>query len=219
MRSPGSFAALAGQPDTARRMANAAIPAESVDDDGRLMLAYARGDARAFEVLYAKHKGATYRYFLRHVQGRASEADELHQDLWLRLVGARQRYVPGAKFSTWLYTLARHRLIDHWRAAGAAAFESIDEGEGRVAAELAAAAMDDGVDAPLHATMNAEAGRRLVAALQGVPAAQRDAFLLHVEGGLSLGEIATLTSAGEETVKSRLRYAYRKLRAALEDLQ
>jgi RNA polymerase sigma-70 factor (ECF subfamily) len=200
-------------------MANAAIPAESTDDDGRLMLAYARGDARAFEVLYAKHKGATYRYFLRHVRGRASEADELHQDLWLRVVGARQRYAPGAKFSTWLYTLARHRLIDHWRAAGAAAFESIDEDEGQAAAEIAAATADGGIDGPLRATMNAETGRRLVTALQGMPAAQRDAFLLHVESGLSLGEIAALTSAGEETIKSRLRYAYRKLRAALEDLQ
>jgi len=57
-----------------------------------------------------------------------------------------------------------------------------------------------------------------VAALAGVPAAQRDAFLLHVEGGLSLEEIAGLTAASGETVKSRLRYAYRRLRAALEDM-
>ena len=52
-----------------------------------------------------------------------------------------------------------------------------------------------------------------------VPAAQRDAFLLHVEAGLSLEEIARLTGAPPETIKSRLRYAYRRLRAALEDLQ
>jgi RNA polymerase sigma-70 factor (ECF subfamily) len=48
---------------------------------------------------------------------------------------------------------------------------------------------------------------------------QRDAFLLHVEAGLSLDDIAALTAATRETVKSRLRYAYRRLRAALEDLQ
>jgi RNA polymerase sigma-70 factor (ECF subfamily) len=58
-----------------------------------------------------------------------------------------------------------------------------------------------------------------VAALADVPTLQRDAFLLHVEAGLSLDEIAGLTAASVETVKSRLRYAYRRLRAALEDLQ
>jgi RNA polymerase sigma-70 factor (ECF subfamily) len=52
-----------------------------------------------------------------------------------------------------------------------------------------------------------------------MPPLQRDAFLLHIEGGLSLGEISSLTSASSETVKSRLRYAYRRLRAVLEDLQ
>jgi RNA polymerase sigma-70 factor (ECF subfamily) len=68
-------------------------------------------------------------------------------------------------------------------------------------------------------TIDAQAGRRLVAALEDVPAPQRDAFLLHVEAGLSLEEIAVLAGAPTETIKSRLRYAYRRLRAALEDLQ
>jgi RNA polymerase sigma-70 factor (ECF subfamily) len=67
--------------------------------------------------------------------------------------------------------------------------------------------------------MHAQHAERLLAALRDVPAAQRDAFLLHVEGGLALAEIAALTGDPEQTIKSRLRYAYRKLRAALEDLQ
>ena len=60
-------------------------------------------------------------------------------------------------------------------------------------------------------------GALLVAALEALPAAQRDAFLLHVEGGLAVAEISALTAAPAETVKSRLRYAYRRLRAALGD--
>ena len=68
-------------------------------------------------------------------------------------------------------------------------------------------------------TIDAQTGQRLVAALANVPPAQRDAFLLHVEGGLALREVATLTGVSVETVKSRLRYAYGRLRAALEDLQ
>ena len=66
---------------------------------------------------------------------------------------------------------------------------------------------------------DAETARRLVTALAEVPPLQRDAFLLHVEGGLPLDEIARLTATSGETVKSRLRYAYRRLRAKLEDLQ
>jgi len=60
---------------------------------------------------------------------------------------------------------------------------------------------------------------RLVRALAELPAAQRDAFLLQQEAGLSLAEIAELTGAGDETVKSRLRYATAKLREALGDVR
>jgi RNA polymerase sigma-70 factor (ECF subfamily) len=79
--------------------------------------------------------------------------------------------------------------------------------------------VNDVDDGPLDATINAETARRLVRALAAVPPLQRDAFLLHVEGGLPLDEIARLTATSGETVKSRLRYAYRRLRAQLEDLQ
>lgn len=197
----------------------ATVALEPPASDEALMNAYGRGDARAFEALYARHKGATYRYFLRHAGGDASTADELHQDLWLRVIDARTRYEAHAKFSTWLYTLARHRMIDHWRARRPdVALASFDE-EG-VLEQAEGHALDPGeaADDPLRATIDAESRQRLVAALADVPTSQRDAFLLHVEGGLSLDDIASLTSASVETVKSRLRYAYRRLRNALEEV-
>ncbi len=186
------------------------------DTDEALMLGYGRGDARAFETLYARHKGGTYRYFLRHSGGDVATAEELHQDLWLRVIGARERYETQAKFSTWLYTLARHRMIDHWRACGSVALASLEE-DG-IVTEVEARGGGRGDD-PLHASIDAQTARRLVSALEGVPSLQRDAFLLHLEGGLSLAEIAGVTATSVETVKSRLRYAYRRLRASLEDLQ
>jgi len=189
--------------------------------DEALMLAYARGDAASFERLYARHKGPTYRYLLRHTTDRAV-ADELHQDVWMKVVKARERYAPEARFTTWLYTLARHRLVDHWRSRRGARFTSLDDetdrdsrGTDDHAGSEALTAGDD----PLASTIGAQDGQRLVAALAGVPGPQRDAFLLHVEAGLSLEEIAGLAGVPAETIKSRLRYAYRKLRAALEDLQ
>jgi RNA polymerase sigma factor (sigma-70 family) len=197
-------------------------PANAEQDertDEALMRAYGHGDARAFETLYARHKAATYRYFLRHAGGNAATADELHQDLWLRVIGARERYEAQAKFSTWLYTVARHRMVDHWRSRHGVTLASLEDEPTVALAEESMSASRDWSDDPLHATIDDEARRRLVAALADVPKLQRDAFLLHVEGGLSLEEIASLTAASGETVKSRLRYAYRRLRATLEDLQ
>jgi RNA polymerase sigma factor (sigma-70 family) len=187
--------------------------------DEALMRDYGRGDARAFETLYARHKSATYRYFLRHAAGNAATAAELHQDLWLKVVGARERYEARSKFSTWLYTLARHRMVDHWRSRDGVTLASLEDEATAAQVEEVSLALRDSGDDPQHAAIDAQTRSRLVAALAGVPKLQRDAFLLHVEGGLSLEEIASLTAAAGETVKSRLRYAYRRLRAALEDLQ
>ncbi len=196
-----------------------AMPAQPVPPSGdeALMLAYAAGDAAAFDALYARHRGGSYRYLLRHC-GNAGTADELFQDAWMNVVRARATYAPAAKFTTWLYRIAHNRLVDHWRATG------------RV--ELVAAHADDDGDAvdPLAQVSAArgyapgvraeakEIGARIDAALRTLPAAQRDAFLLQQEGGLSLAEIAELTGAGAETVKSRLRYATARLRAELADL-
>jgi RNA polymerase sigma factor (sigma-70 family) len=186
--------------------------------DEALMRAYGQGDARAFEALYARHKAATYRYFLRHAGGDAATADELHQDLWLRVISARERYEAQARFSTWLYTLARHRMVDHWRSRHGVTLATLEDEATFAQAEEAMSASREASDNPLCATIDDEARRRLVAALAEVPKLQRDAFLLHIEGGLSLEEVARLTSVTGETAKSRLRYAYRRLRAALEDL-
>ena len=208
----------AGRADTARRMGPAGTGSSDASDEA-LMTAYAGGDAGAFERLYARHKGPTYRYFLRHTSDRTA-ADELHQDVWLGVVRARDRYAARARFTTWLYALARNRLIDHWRARRGARFTSLDDAgdddnpEPSVDGDPPAGAPD-----PLSEVIGMQAGQRLQLALADLPAAQRDAFLLHLEAGLSIAEIATLCTVPVETIKSRLRYAYRRLRAALEDLQ
>ena len=191
-----------------------AIAAETRDED--LMLAYAAGDAAAFDALYARHKGGLYRYVLRQC-AHAGVAEELFQDVWMNVLRARASYVPSARFTTWLYRIAHNRLIDHWRAIGqvelvtAGADEDADD-----PLDAIPAARDDEPDARASAR---ELSDRLRAACAALPAMQREAFLLHQEGGLELAEIAELTGAGVETVKSRIRYAVAKLRLELGDLQ
>ena len=179
------------------------------------MLAYAAGDAAAFDPLYARHKGGVYRYLLRQCRD-AGIAEQLFQDVWMNLIRVRETYRPDAKFATWLYTLARHRLIDHHRSSGRVALVSIDdEDDAAIVAPLPAKRESE----PDARAANRELADRLKAAVATLPSAQRDAFLLQQEGGLSLDEIATLTGVGAETVKSRLRYATSKLRAELSDLK
>lgn len=192
---------------------------EPVDDpsDEALMLAYAGGRASAFDTLYARHRASVYRYLLRHC-GERSIADELMQDVWMRVIRGRLQYAPKARFATWLYTLAHNRLIDHWRAAGLRATLSMDaedcEGE-QATPEISASPVDE----PERRAANHEMAHRLHEALRALPILQRDAFLLQHESGLSLAEIAAVSDVGIETVKSRLRYAVAKLRESLRDVR
>ena len=178
------------------------------------MLAYAAGDIAAFDALYARHKGGVYRYLLRQCR-QSGVADELFQDVWMNLIRARTSYAPTARFTTWLYRLAHNRLIDHYRASGHLTLVSADdEAHEDAIAALPGARSDD----PRVRAENRELGERLRAAVAALPPAQREAFLLQQEGGLSLAEIAAVTGVGTETVKSRLRYALAKLRGDLVDL-
>jgi RNA polymerase sigma factor (sigma-70 family) len=173
--------------------------------DEELMLAYKAGNAGAFETLYGRHRARLYRFVLRAAKVRAV-AEELFQEIWMRVIEARGRYTPQARFTTWLYTIAHNHLVDHWRKRGLT-LVALD-GE-----ELPAAADPD----PADAVQARQALARFAAALDALPALQREAFLLHEESGLSVAEIAAATGSNEEAAKSRLRYAMAKLKAALDD--
>lgn len=191
------------------------VHAVSDDDDAQLMLAYARGEMRAFETLYSRHRSALYRYLVR--QSRDTEtAHDLFQEVWSRVIVNRARYEPRAKFRTFLFTLAHNCFIDHCRRV-----KSRPQGMGiedADAADLLPTEQDALPEAELE---RRESTQRYRAALAQLPQEQRDVYLLHEESELSLEEIARVTGVGAETAKSRLRYAVGKLKAALavaEDL-
>ena len=130
----------------------------------------------------------------------------------MSLIGARERYRQEAKFTTYLYTLARHRVIDHFRRQA-------------VRSQVDAEGHEDSIESAAAATQTPEAqleGRqtvnRLLSLVESLPAAQREVILLRAEAGLSLEEIASITATERETVKSRLRYALDKLKRGMEGL-
>jgi len=175
--------------------------------DEELMLLYQQGDAAAFEMLYLRHKGPVYRYILRQC-GELETVNELFQDVWMKLIQNRGGYEVKAKFTTWLYTIARHRIIDYYRQAGKRAYEAEEKNP-----DTLSAAEYEQPDVQFELQQQVES---LSAAVKSLPVLQRDVFLLKEEAGMDLEEIATLTGVNKETVKSRLRYAVKKLKQVMK---
>lgn len=176
--------------------------------DEALMLRYAGGDLDAFQKLYEHHRGGLYRYFLR--QSNQSVAEELFQDVWMRVVQSRKRYRPKALFKTWLYTLARNRLFDHYRRDAARPVRNAEPG-----GDSPEISMPDANPGPQRLLDLRDCLEQLLQLVSGLPNVQRQTFLLRHEAGMSLAEIAETMSTRAETAKSRLRYAMDRLRAAI----
>jgi len=193
------------------------LPVAGEDEaDESLMLRFAAGDVRAFEQIYDRHERAVYRFLLRSVRIQAI-ADELLQEVWITVIRNARTYKPQALFTTWLYRIARSRLIDHWRARDPEVLDSLDEPAGAGCdAKLIDLVPADASVQPEVRTMERAQARAFVAAVEELPGAQREAFLLHVEAGLTHEQIAGITGTGAETVKSRIRYACAKLRTTMQ---
>ena len=188
------------------------MDATAAVSDEDLMLAYRDGDAGAFDTLYRRHKGPVYRYMLRQCRD-AGVADELFQDVWMNLIRARESYTVQAKFTTYIYTMAHNRLIDHYRKHGQAQWVSFDNDseDAPVVAEPVAAPRDE---PERHLAVKQQAAE-LLRLLGELPPPQREAFVMQYEGGMSVEEIAGATGVTRETAKSRLRYALAKIRQGL----
>jgi len=179
---------------------------DTAPEDSALMLRYRDGDVAAFETLYERHKDALYRYLLRLCRHR-DQAEDIFQEVWGKIIKARDAYRPTAKFTTFLYRVAHNCFIDHIRR-NKRHTQTID---------IEPDSQPDSGEQPEVQTERSLARRRLNAALLELPDEQRDVFLLHEEAGLDLEQIASITGSNRETTKSRLRYAVRKLRIAIDE--
>ena len=181
---------------------------EVVDDiDQTLMHQYAQGDHGAFELLYSKHKGPLYRYFVRQIDDQTL-AEDLYQETWGRVIKAASSYQSQAKFTTWLYRIAHNLLIDHVRA-----LKPVDN-----FSDVFAAGQDcDAVLPSDNQSPYANEEERVKASLLSLciallPQVQKEAFLLNIEMGFTAAAIAEIAGVGLEATKSRIRYANQGLR-------
>jgi RNA polymerase sigma-70 factor (ECF subfamily) len=186
-----------------------AAPIPSAPGDAELLRRYRQGDSQAFAVLYERHRLGLFR-FLCGLCNDAALAEEIFQETWMSLIRSESQQREAVQFTTWLYQIARNRLIDHWRKHGKRQnlqdeYDEQQHGE---------ADTQPNPEQQLSLTRDQQ---RLQAALDDLPAEQREVFLLRAHGDLELHEIAALTSTPAETVKSRLRYALSKLRRLLTD--
>jgi len=189
---PRSSATLFRMPDTLLT---------ATDED--LMLRYSAGDLPSFRELYRRHSQGLYR-FVAWRSPRRAWVDEIVQDAWASLHAARAGYQPQAAFRTYLYQIARNRLIDLLRQREGQ--EQDDAGE----------LVDEGAS-PQQSLEQKQQHARLHSAIAALPVEQKEALVLQQFSGMSILEIAVVTGAEAETVKSRLRYAMQKLRAGLDN--
>ena len=185
--------------------------------DEQLMLAFKSGDARAFATLVQRHRQAVYNFILRFV-GHRQRAEDVLQETWLKVVRSSSEYQPKAKFTTWVFTVARNLCVDSARKESYRQTDSLDApvggDEGQELSQLVA---DEGASGPERAANNRALQPLLTAALHSLPLEQREVFLLREYHGLGFKEIAEVTGVNENTVKSRMRYALEGLRKRLAE--
>ncbi len=169
--------------------------------DEKLMHRYAKGDANAFDQLYARHRAPLYRYFIRQVNNPAT-ANDLYQGAWEKIIKARGSYRPASPFKVWMYRIAHNHLVDHYRRM-------------RPEDSVEADTLSDTRSDPSQDAIENERNDLLRAGITALPVEQRNTLLLQLETGLKMEEIARVTGVGRETVKSRLRYAVNYLKRSL----
>lgn len=189
----------------------------SEPSDEWLLSAYRDGDASAFEALLGRYRGPLFNVVLRSVRDRG-RAEEIYQDVWMKVIERCDDFRGDAKFSTWLYTIARNLSIDHQRKMKFRAHASLEATPPRSGLPVAERAHNPGPSTEQLA-IGGLVRQRIANAVEGLPDEQREVFLLRQLQGLAFKEIAEVVGVPANTVKSRMRYALERLRHILSDLE
>jgi RNA polymerase sigma-70 factor (ECF subfamily) len=188
--------------------------------DESLMVRFQRGDRAAFATLVRRHQGPLFNFVLRQLRSQAL-AEDVVQDAFVRVVQNAADFKHEARFTTWLYTIARNLCIDQLRKAALRKHPSLDEakpgkdGDGPTLGEQ----MPDSKASVDRAATGRELQGRIADAVAALPDDQREVFLMREVSNLPFKEIAEITGVPENTVKSRMRYALERLQSALSEYE
>src|SRR5262245_55798789 len=204
----------------ARPAGTAETPPVSRDEsDEGLMLRYQKGDVRSFELLLTRHRRPVFNFILRFV-GDPAQSEDLLQEVFLRVIKGAEAYQKQAKFTTWLYTIARNLCVDASRRGKHRKAASLDvpmqNGEGKDGGTLLDVVPDRGAGTDRH-VLDKELHGRLHRAIARLSEDQREVFLMREFLDMPFKDIADVVGCPENTVKSRRRYAREKLREELEE--
>lgn len=198
------------------------MPDKGSAADEALMLRYQRGDRSAFTELVRRHKKPLYNFVLRYCRS-PSVAEDITQEAFLRVVQRAAEFKHEARFTTWLYTIARNLCVDHSRKMKHRRHASLDapaEGKDESSRSLSEVVADPSPEGEIDRAAEWSAMRQsIVIAVEALPEDQREVFLLREVANLPFKEIAEVTGTAENTVKSRMRYALERLRSALTEFE
>ena len=194
-----------------------ALKYEQRDPDVRLMLRVRDDDAVAFEELVLRHQSRLIT-ILEHLVGSRHQAEDLAQDVFLRVYGARKRYLPEAKFSTWLYTIANNvaRNSHRTRTRRPEVHLAARDSRGLPQNPLEQLAAASSGQLPTRQLDKFETVEIVQQAVQSLNERQRMAVLLAKFEEMSYSEIATIMDMSPQAIKSLLSRARNKLREILE---
>jgi RNA polymerase sigma-70 factor, ECF subfamily len=202
-----------------RALEAASMSALRDETDEALMGLYQKGEVRAFEILLERHRRPVFNFIYRYV-GNKAQAEDALQDVFLRVIRNASSYQRNARFTTWLYTIARNLCVDVSRRAkhrrAASLDQPISREEGAKGASLGDFVADRGAAVDRQAIGNELRGR-IERAVEHLVEEQREVFVMREFLNLPFKEIADITKVPENTVKSRMRYALEKLREELQE--
>lgn len=186
--------------------------------DEALMMRYREGEVRAFEVLLQRHRKPVYNFVLRYV-GSHEAAEDLLQEVFLRIIKNIKNYEQKAKFTTWLYTITRNLCVDHSRRQKHRRMASLDQSVGVDESRTLLETIPAKTVVPDQQILNTQFARAVFPAIELLPPEQREVFLMREFLDLPFKEIGDIIGVSENTVKSRMRYALDKLRLELEQFK
>ena len=182
--------------------------------DEEAMARFRNGDARGFDLLLQRHSAGLLRFIMRMIKATKPQAEDLLQEVFLKIIENRKKYDSNQRFTSWLYSLARNHCIDYIRVEKYRQHNSLDsssfsnKSDGPVILDIIRSKdknqEERAIDEETHTLLNQ--------GIEDLKKELREVFLLREIEGLSLKEIGDITEVPLSTVKSRLRYAYRDLR-------